>query len=416
MVCPRPLRSPSLSGYPECDQEVKRLADELWADCDGKTVREHRLGKGRIVWGGGPEYVLANSGVKPDFSTGGVELNFIHRRVDDKDLYFVANRAPREVMAMAAFRVEGKTPEFWWPDSGRISPALAYQEKDGLTTVPMKLEPRGSVFVVFRKKAADREAAAIVSIVRDGRELLSKVPANAAPAAGGEGEGAIDIAKGEVWQSGRYSIQTADGKKRDLDVTLSAPSEIAGAWEVQFDPKWGGPAEAVKFEKLDDWSTRTEKGIKYFSGTAVYRKTFTVPTRESGQQRRFYLDLGSVQVIARVKLNGKDLGVLWKPPFRLDVTDMLAAGENQLGVQVTNLWPNRMIGDEQLPEDSPREPSGRYLEQGPWPKWLAEGKPSPTGRYTFTTCRMWKKGDALLESGLLGPVRVVPVEIIKLTE
>ena len=120
--------------------------------------------------------------------------------------------------------------------------------------------------------------------------------------------------------------------------------------------------------------------------------------------RRLYLDLGKVDVMAQVKFNGKDLGVLWRPPFRCDITHVAKAGDNQLEVQVVNLWPNRMIGDEQLPEDSERNPNGTLKK---WPQWVLDDKPSPTGRYTFTTWRLWKKDDALLPSGLLGPVRLV---------
>ena len=121
--------------------------------------------------------------------------------------------------------------------------------------------------------------------------------------------------------------------------------------------------------------------------------------------RRLYLDLGRVQVMAEVKLNGKDLGILWKPPFRLDVTDAARAGENQLEVKVVDLWINRQIGDEQLPEDSSRNAKGTLKA---WPQWLQDGKPSPTGRYTFTTWRLWKRMSAPVESGLLGPVTLLP--------
>jgi len=122
---------------------------------------------------------------------------------------------------------------------------------------------------------------------------------------------------------------------------------------------------------------------------------------------RTFLDLGKVAVMAEVKLNGKDLGILWKPPYRVDVTSALKKGENQLEIKVVNLWINRQIGDEQLPEDSERRADG-FLKT--WPAWLKEGKPSPTGRYAFSTWRLWKKGDALVESGLLGPVRVMVEE------
>ena len=143
--------------------------------------------------------------------------------------------------------------------------------------------------------------------------------------------------------------------------------------------------------------------MKYFSGTATYHKTFRwKPAAAMGDVSSLhYLDLGKVAVMAEVKLNGKDHGILWKPPFRVDVTESLRAGENLLEVKVVNLWINRMIGDEQLPEDSQRNPDGTLKA---WPQWVVEGKPSPTGRFTFTSWRLWKKESPLVDSGLLGPV------------
>jgi hypothetical protein len=150
--------------------------------------------------------------------------------------------------------------------------------------------------------------------------------------------------------------------------------------------------------------------VKYFSGTAVYSKTISVPANLMAKDRRLYLDLGKVQVMAEVTLNGRDLGILWKPPHRVDVTGAVKAGDNALEVKVTNLWVNRMIGDEQLPEDSNRNPNGTLVK---WPPWVLEGKSSPTGRFTFTSWRLWKKGEPLLESGLLGPVTLRASQLCK---
>ena len=121
------------------------------------------------------------------------------------------------------------------------------------------------------------------------------------------------------------------------------------------------------------------------------------------QDKHVYLDLGKVAVIARVKLNRQEIGILWKPPFRAEVTKFLHSGDNALEIQVVNLWPNRMIGDEQLPEDSDRKENGTLKE---WPAWLQAGQPNPSARFTFTTWRLWKKDSPLQQSGLLGPVRL----------
>src|ERR1035438_2613308 len=170
-----------------------------------------------------------------------------------------------------------------------------------------------------------------------------------------------------------------------------------GPWSVRFSPAWGGPAQAT-FEKLISWSSHADPAIKYYSGTAVYSAAFELPKTLLKGDRRLYLDLGRVEVMAEVKVNGKHFPLLWKPPYRLDVTAATRAGQNTIEVTVVNLWPNRLIGDEQLPEDSERNPDGTLKS---WPPWLLAGKPSPTGRYTFSMWRLWKKNDALLESGLI---------------
>ena len=159
----------------------------------------------------------------------------------------------------------------------------------------------------------------------------------------------------------------------------------------------------LKFDRLSSWSDSSEAAVKYFSGTAAYRKTFSLPADTLALGRAVYLDLGKIAVIAEVKLNGKDLGTLWNAPFRIEATSALRPGENLLEVRVTNLWVNRMIGDEQLPGDSARAPDGQLTA---WPKWLLEGRPSPAGRQTFATRRVWEKTSPLQPSGLLGPVKL----------
>ena len=213
----------------------------------------------------------------------------------------------------------------------------------------------------------------------------------------------------EAWKPGRYDVKMASGKVRQVEVaTLPSPLEVAGPWDLRFPPGSGAP-EQVTLDKLISWTAHSDAGVKYFSGAATYTKTFQAPSTMFGKDHRVYLDLGGVQAMAEVKLNGKNLGVLWKPPFRIDVSDAAKAGDNVLEIRVVNLWPNRLIGDEQLPEDSERNPDGTLKA---WPKWLLDGKPSPTGRSTFATWRLWKKSDPLLESGLLGPVRLLTTETV----
>ena len=178
----------------------------------------------------------------------------------------------------------------------------------------------------------------------------------------------------EAWQNGHYELKTASGQTLRCKVDgIPAARPIEGPWDVRFPAKSGAP-ESVKLDKLISWSDHPDSGVKYFSGTATYRKTFRVPPEALAAGRAVYLDLGKVAVIAQVRLNGQDLGILWKAPFRVEATAALRAGDNLLEVQVTNLWVNRMIGDEQLPEDSERDPDGVLKS---WPQMVAGGQAKP---------------------------------------
>lgn len=220
---------------------------------------------------------------------------------------------------------------------------------------------------------------------------------------------ASDLFHRKIWRSGEYLITTARGKKTRLSARLPNAVEIAGPWSVEFDPQAGGPGH-VKFEKLVDWSRHDDPSIRYYSGIATYRKEFLY-RREHTSSTNFKvsLDLGNVASLAAVMLNGADLGVSWKPPHRLEATHALKDGRNELEIRVANMWVNRLIGDENLPEDCERSPGGQVLK---WPQWILDGKKSPTGRHTFTSFRLWKRGDPLLQSGLLGPVRLLAFQEI----
>lgn len=558
---PKPQRSPSLENFPACDEEVRTIADAVWGAGSG----ERRVGKGRLFSGMKVEDVLAALAVKPDFVSddNGGRLKWIHRVADGADIYFISNQKTVMVEAACTFRISGRQPELWHPDTGVMEKAPVFSGKDGTTTVPLKFDPMGSLFVIFRQAApADpivavkqtRPAAAQVrpelkiikaeygvfdtvgtrcydvtaevkklyagklricainlagrdpapnqpkelfveytvegsskqmmikgkevmelpakaeivraiygvepeknatipvtqqvvditeklnALVKDGEitvradvALAGVDPAPAMPkklrveysVAGGVVENhplfstpgilslpALDNASVQssafemvtaaggqpavlAWQPVTVELTTATGKKLNVNAAqVPAPVEISGPWDLVFPPNWGAPDKVV-LDKLISWTEHANTGVKYFSGTATYRKAFVSKVVRDSSRTRVYLDLGKVKNIAEVKLNGKDLGILWKPPFRVEVTGALRDGKNELEVRVTNLWPNRLIGDEQLPPDH----DWRGV-----PQWLLNGKPSPTGRFTYTTFHHWTPLDEPLPSGLLGPV------------
>ena len=211
---------------------------------------------------------------------------------------------------------------------------------------------------------------------------------------------------------GQFTLTGAGGKQQHFAVgALPAPLPISGPWQVTFPPHLGAPAEAT-FPKLMSWPASTIDGVKYFSGTATYHTTFFVPANLLGKGRIYELNLGDVQVIAEPTLNGQSLGTLWKPPFRADVTSLLKPGANTLEVKVTNLWPNRLIGDEQFPDDVKYTAGGNIAE---WPSWVVNDTPRPEPRrIAFTVWKHWHKGDELLPSGLIGPVTVETAEQVRI--
>ena len=330
--------------------------------------------------------------------------------MDGSDVYFVANAQSEATTFLCSFRVHGKRPELWWPDTGRIERIAVYDAQPALTRVPIRLDPYGSVFVVFPNDSKD-STDRIVAVTRDGVEVTG-LSASAEPDLRGKMR-AIAVDQGEaggyrveVGRAGSYRFKTAAGKLLSLDVpSLPKAVEIAGPWELTFPKGWSAP-DRVTLERLISWTAHPDDGVKYFSGAATYHRDIDVPGDMVGANRKLYLNLGRVEVIAEVKLNGRDLGIYWKPPFQVDITAAARAGRNQLEVKVVNLWPNRLIGDSRLPEDT--QWTGTKLTA--WPQWLLEGKPSPTGRVTFTTWKHWGKDDPLQESGLLGPVLLEAAE------
>ncbi len=346
IVGPKPESDPGLKDYPTCDQVVKETANQVWGDVDGIQVKERKVGQGRVICGRGIMEILAADGLKPDFgltSAKGADIGFIHRATAAADFYFLANRKAIPEKVEASFRIEGRQPELWNPVSGERRDLWQFSVKGGCTIVPLEFEPDGSMFVVFRKKIEDQGPK-------------------------------------------------TDGGRQVNFAELKPVQQIAGAWSVQFDPQWFYPVEGLAgdaakgslvFEKLEDWSMRPEEAIKYFSGTAVYRKTFDLDSKIENQHAKIYLDLGTVKETARVKLNGKDLGVVWCAPWRVEITDALKPQGNRLEIEVVNLWPNRLIGDVGLPGEQ---------------------------RRTKTNVNYYNQKRPLLPSGLLGPVRMLSAE------
>ena len=323
IVGPQPAGMANRPLHPQDEETFKQLVHRLWPQKNG----EAGVGKGRVFSDKTAREVLQEENVLADFTYSGLspqgEVDWIHRTEDDAEIYYVASRwfAPEKISC--SFRVSGRQPELWDPVTGSMRPATAFRQEKGRTIIPLEFGPCGSVFVVFRKPIS--------------------------PAASGT-------------STSNYP-------------TLQPLQQITGSWNVSFDPKWGGPDHDVIFPELTDWTARPEKGIKFYSGKATYKKSFDLASIKAGQ--RIFLDIGEVREIANVRLNGADLGTIWTKPARVDVTDIVKKQGNQLEIDVVNLWPNRLIGDSFLP---------------------------PGKRFTKTNFYKFTQATPLFPSGLIGPV------------
>jgi hypothetical protein len=321
IVAPRPQGAPGLVEGPE----YAGLVAQVWGATDGRSVTGNALGKGKVFWGRDVAAIMEEIKVAPDVMLGAPhpDSSFVsaHRRLGSTDIYFVANQKQRPEQLKASFRVHGVRPELWYPDSGRIAPA-SYVMRDGRTSVDLDLDAQGSVFVVFR-------------------------------------------------------TPTKTEKEERTAATAQPATTLAGPWTLQVP----GDARPQALTSLALWSTLEQPQYKYFAGTASYRTSLAVPKAWLNTGQRVLLDLGEVDVMAQLFINGKMAGTLWKAPYRADVTALVKPGHNSVEVRVTNLWANRLIGDT-LPDGG--------------------------ARTTFSTFKPYARpGAKLMPSGLAGPVRVL---------
>jgi hypothetical protein len=358
-----PRTSPSLVNYPECDKQVASIAAEIWGNtAPPSRITKQLLGNGTIYWGGefshivSPELypgyeatasVLRSMNVPEDF-TSPAPVRYTHQVNAAGDLYFVSNKTNGHVAGNCLFRVSSGTPELWDPMTGETRALPEYEVIAGQIQIPLQFDAYESYFIVFNR-------------------------------------------------DGKNASENAKGAKNFAETSMVRA--LKGPWTVTFDPKWGGPA-SIGFDSLVDWTTRSEEGIKYYSGIAGYHTTVELSKEALADKAKdLSIDLGEVCSIARVIVNGKDMGVAWAAPFRVNITKALVAGANSIDIEVANLWPNRLIGDEKKPDDG--------IKNGQWPDWLINGKPRTSGRFTFASFKHYKADSPLLRSGLLGPVAIL---------
>ena len=404
VIAPRPRKATGLTNYPESDHEIEAISKRMWVNVDGENITENKYGKGRVVWGHDINEVLAEMNIKPDLTftsnNDSTALDFIHRTTDNQEIFFVVNRYARKGIndfeyryltdlpdryeqVECKFRVTGKVPELWDPMTGEITKLVAYREEGGYTIVPLHFEPEGSKFIVFRQATKEPH---IIEIKKDG---LSIFPSNKFKT---KNNPYIEVVQTEgeyssnIYVPGKYDLTWSNGKTVSVTSKESLDKTIEGSWEINFDPKWGGP-EKVLVDELKSWTEFTDEGIKYYSGDATYHKSFSLSKKEI-KNNRLLLDLGNVQEMASIKINNQQFPVKWSAPFIFDITKYVKAGLNSLEIEVVNMWPNRLIGDRKLPKEE---------------------------RFTKTNINKFDAEDAekyLRASGLIGPIKLRKIEVI----
>ena len=359
-------------------QEVayEQIVDAMWAGCEhGQT--ESRYGSGRIFCTSQSRAVLTSLQVVPDFSynlspkdagadTEGA-FDYVHRTTPGEEIYFVRNTLNQSVAATLSFRVHGRMPELWWADDGSTLPALVYKEtNDGRTELPLSFPARGSLFLIFERPQSQH----LTGMWKGGTEIFP----SARPGVGAFSGSAANLITSDP---GTYRTTDSAGRTRSFSVPADQlPTPTFGPWTLSFPAGWGAPP-SVPIKRFQSWTASPTPGIRYFSGTATYHATLHIPAGLITPQHQLWLNLGDVREIATVVVNGVDAQTLWRAPFVARIDPELRAGDNTVEIKVTNLWPNRLIGDLQ---------------------------PSATVRYTHTNVRAYTKDSPLLPSGILEPV------------
>jgi hypothetical protein len=366
-----PDLNPSLSGGAEADKEFASLVKRLWGTADSASgdvrVGDVQVGKGRLLWGSDLKTALAKLDVVPDVG-GTLPEKWCHRRVGETDIYFVIGDRNQSLDANLCFRSQGK-PEFWNPIDGSIKPASVFHKTDQGITIPVQLPVAGSTFVVFRpQEEAESSVSSWQRVSLNGKILLDASDLNRVDTAAGFPRYGISRSKpiqpwvapepldfdllerGQrlvAWKNGKFEFKGHSAESFATTVTGAKTIPMFRDWELRFPAGWNAP-KSTKLKRVGPWSAIEAKATSHFSGTATYRKAFTLDPLKADE--RLMLDLGQVGDIAEIKLNGKVAGVLWASPYRQDITEHVRSGENILEIAVTNTWHNRLAYDQSLPK------------------------------------------------------------------
>lgn len=384
----------------EAEQQghLDKLTRELWGRLTrhGPAWFTHHYGEGTVYYTKPLEWIANELGMRPDFISLDRNIQYIHKRTDDGDYYFMYNKSPKQTATTCYFRVSDRQPEIWNPMSGEVSPCPVWKTTPQGIEIPFDLHPFESLFVVFRDQSRQHEHLTdVVAPSLTGTGLPSPLKRI--------------ISNGErTWffpeKKGTYHFVMSDGSVKAVEGSDARELNLAGGWDVTFRPAWEDPEVGYVFDSLYSWSHHADFFVRHFSGTAVYSKSFNVDPGFLRSAGKLELDLGEVREIAAVRINGQDLGILWMPPYRMDISGAIRRGRNSIEIEVTNSWANRLIGDEQFEDDVGWV--GTSLRD--FPDFVLNNTPRPVPeRKTFTTFKFYGKEDQPEKAGMLGPVKLV---------
>ena len=416
IVSPKPKTSPSLQDYPNADIKLQTIGDEVWGN-----GTEYNYGKGWVTTN--IKTAIAKCNITPDCiiesADTAKDIRYVHRQKGTTNIYYIANLNANPQKVTVSFPLYNpidnnpnnssgpEVPEIWNAEDATITDAAVWGIKDGRTYVTLFLKGVQSLFVVLRHQYYP-PAHSVTSISFSDKLQDEKITTR--------NHKAYFIA----YRPLTAQVGLSNGDTKTITINPPAPTLLSGSWHVSFNPKLNKQF-GLDFPELIDFSKSDNPNVKYFAGTAHYTKTINITAAELTKGKKIMLDLGTVNDIVQLSVNQKDLGVLWYPPYKIDITNALTVGENTLDIAVTNNWANRLIGDEQEPADFVLG-TERFLKGvvvgsplKEYPDWFNKNQPRPSqGRKAFTNWYYYKKDSPLQPAGLAGPVRLQFGEAVEL--
>lgn len=384
---PPPVAAPGMAGYQLAKDKFNALVKTLWGNLDGKTTTVTTYGKGKIYWGRPISKILTELNLKPDFTVMAKyadSIRYVHKTMGQTDIYYISNQANAGQSVNISLREKGKQPEIWDAITGKTYDAMVFDTANNRTNIPFKIDANGSVFIVFNK-ALNTKWISTISLNK-GDKTNKLLPED------------VEVLGGKLFSDS------------------NTPMAIIGPWQLSF-LNSEGATENISLNNLELWQNNANPAIKYYSGTVSYSNHFILHMLPN-PAATVMLDLGSLYDIAEVFVNNKPAGVIWKKPYRIDVSGLLKKGNNSLKIMVTNRWVNRLIGDESIKTDLKYEEGDSKFTKGRllrFPAWLNNPaiKREDT-RNTFTTWKQFNPTDSLVNSGLIGPVKLVFYKYVNL--